>query len=130
MILAVRWHAWHCSYSPRRSFRAVAGRWFCTSARGKSVFSRHISFTSTVERMGQAVRGDGYFAAGYGAFPAALVMEGRLLAIEREGAGASTPASSILPFSYSPRNPSRRHGSPHRRQCYSSSSRRDGGGGQ
>jgi hypothetical protein len=75
----------------------VARRWFCTSARGKTVFSRPISFTSTVESTGQAVRGDGCFAAGY-EVPAVLVMERRLLAMER-GAGASTLASSILPFS-------------------------------
>jgi hypothetical protein len=36
----------------------------------------------------------------------------------------------LFSLSYSPRNPSRRHGSPHRRHCYSPSSRRNGGGGQ
>jgi hypothetical protein len=70
---------------------AVAGWWFCTSVRGKIDFSCPIFFTSNVERTGQAVRGDGCFAVGYEGFPVALVMEGRLLAMEREEQGHPLP---------------------------------------
>jgi hypothetical protein len=59
--------------------------------RGKTDFSCPIFFTSAVERTGQAVRGDGCFAAGYEGFPIALVMEGRLLAMEREEQGHPLP---------------------------------------
>jgi hypothetical protein len=45
----------------------VAGRWFCTFARGKIVFSHPIFFTSTVEGTGQVVRGGVQIAGRYGA---------------------------------------------------------------
>jgi hypothetical protein len=59
----------------------VAGRWFCTSLRGKIVFLHPISFTSTVERTGQAVRGGVKIAGRY----SSPVIDGVLAGLWREG---------------------------------------------
>jgi hypothetical protein len=76
----------------------VAWRWFCSPVRGKTVFSCTISFTSTVERTEQAMRGDRYFAAGYGTFPASLVMAGPPSCHGERGRGGFISPFLVLPL--------------------------------